>query len=116
IRHVDAKVRAEARAVFAAHAKAATRGDPTEENAWLGARDNASPPERGAFGAWLWTIGARREAYEQLAAWHAATRPPRDEALQGAYLRALAWWSPLWLGDVPPPPAEDLVGPERCWF
>jgi tetratricopeptide (TPR) repeat protein len=65
---------------------------------------------------WAWTVGARREAYEQLAAWHAATKPPRDERLQAAYLRALAWWAPIWLGEVKPPPAEDLVGPERCWF
>src|SRR5690606_27717784 len=71
---------------------------------------------RGAFGMWLWTVGARREAYDQLAAWHAATPPPRDEALQEAYLRAHAWWSPVWLGEVKPPPPEELVGPGRCWF
>lgn len=115
IRHVDAKERAEARAVFAAHAKPA-KGDPTDESSWLGARTTASAVERGAFGAWLWSIGAKRESYEQLAAWRAATAPPRDAALQSAYLRALAWWSPVWLGEVPPPPADDLVGPERCHF
>ena len=49
-----------------------------------GAREGATAEQRGAFGAWLWTIGARREAYEQLAAWHGATSPPRDEALQAA--------------------------------
>ncbi len=90
--------------------------DATDEQSWLGARPTASPLERGTFGIWLWSIGAKRESYEQLASWHAATAPPRDPALQAAYLRAIAWWSPLWLGEVPPPPAEDLVGPERCWF
>lgn len=94
LRHVDAEVRAHGRSRLPADRR----------------------DDRGQLGAWLWTIGARREAYEQLAAWHAATKPPRDEALQGAYLRALAWWSPTWLGEVPPPPSEDLVGPERCWF
>lgn len=115
IRHVDAKERAAARAVFAAHAKPA-KGDPTDESSWLGARATASPAERGAFGAWLWSIGAKRESYEQLAVWHAATAAPRDAALQSAYLRALAWWSPVWLGEVAPPPVDDLVGPERCHF
>jgi len=106
LRHVDAKLRAKGRATLAA------ANDPR----WAGARPDAPAAAHGAFGAWLWTMDARRESYEQLAAWHAATRPPRDETLQAAYLRALAWWSPLWLGEVPPPPAEDLVGPERCWF
>jgi tetratricopeptide (TPR) repeat protein len=114
LRQVDEKLRARGRAALAVHAERAKPG--TDEAAWAGARATATPVQHGAFGAWLWTIGARREAYEQLAAWHDATRPPRDEALQSAYLRALAWWSPLWLGEVPPPPAEDLVGPERCWF
>jgi hypothetical protein len=83
---------------------------------WRGARTDATPAERGVFGAWAWSVGARREAYDNLAAWHAATRPPRDPQLQAAYLRALAWWSPVWLGEAPLPSAEDLVGPERCWF
>lgn len=91
-------------------------GPAADAAAWRGARADATPAERGAFGAWAWSVGARREAYEQLAAWHAATRPPRDPQLQGAYLRALAWWSPVWLGEAPLPPAEDLVGPGRCWF
>lgn len=91
--------------------------DATDEQSWLGARPTASPIERGTFGIWLWSIGAKREAYEQLAAWRAAMpRGPRDPALQAAYLRAVAWWSPMWLGEVAPPPADDLVGPERCWF
>ncbi len=116
VRHVDAKLRARGRAMFAANAKPIGTGDPTEENAWLGARDEATAAERGAFGVWLWSNGARREAYDQLKAWHSATPAPRDESLQAAYLRAYAWWVPLWLGEVPPPPAEDLVGPERCRF
>lgn len=100
--HVDGEVRAEGRAMIAA--------------VQPGAKPSASPAERGAFGVWLWQLGARREAYEQLVAWHDATPPPRDEALQGAYLRALAWWSPVWLDGVKQPPVEELVGPERCWF
>ncbi len=116
VRHVDAKLRAQGRALFAQLAKPAVGSDPTEESSWLGAREGATPAEHGAFGVWLWTIGARREAYEQLATWHHATRAPRDETLQSAYLRAFAWWTPLWLGELPPPPAEDLVGPERCRF
>jgi tetratricopeptide (TPR) repeat protein len=118
VRHVDGTLRAKGRALFAQLAKPAAgpAAEATEESSWLGARDGATPAERGVFGAWLWTIGARREAYEQLTAWHRATRAPRDEALQSAYLRAFAWWTPLWLGELPPPPPEDLVGPERCRF
>ena len=111
LRQVDKGLRARGRRALAPYAK-----PNTDEAAWSGARDAASPAEHAAFGVWLWSINARREAYEQLARWHDATKPPRDEALQGAYLRAVAWWSPIWLGEVPPPPADDLVGPERCWF
>lgn len=111
LRHVDAKVRARGRGHLAA-----LIATPHSQPAWRGARADATPPDHAAFGDWLWQEGAYRESYEQLDAWHRATRPPRDEVLQTAYLRALAWWSPVWLGDVPPPPAEDLVGPGRCWF
>jgi len=90
--------------------------DATDEQTWLGALPEATPTQRGTFGIWLWSVGAKREAYEQLLGWHTATRPPRDPAFQAAYLRAVAWWSPIWLGEIPPPPAEDLVGSERCWF
>lgn len=93
LRHVDAGERARGRALVRE----------------LG----AAPTEPGALGDWLWTIGARRESYEQLAAWHATTHAPRDERLQAAYLRALAWWSPI---DAPSPPADELVGAGRCWF
>jgi hypothetical protein len=125
VRHVDHRERARGRATLARHASArasATAGSATsagartEEAAWRGAHAAASPEERGRFGQWLWEIGARREAYEQLARWHAGTAAPRDEQLQSAYLRAYAWWIPLWLGERPAPPASELVGPERCWF
>jgi len=121
VRHVDDKVRAQGRTIFASLAKpSASKGEGAEEASWLGALPAATPSERGAFGAWLWTINARREAWEHLKAWHDATpRSPsavRDEALQAAYLRAYAWWVPLWLGEAPPPPANDLVGAERCQF
>ena len=108
LRHVDAAERAKGRAALAELAGGAL-ADPS----WAGARAKATPAEHGAFGAWLWTVGARREAYEQLAAWHAGARPPRELALQSAYLRALAWWTPY---DAPPPPRDELVGPERCRF
>jgi len=114
LRQVDDNLRTRGRTLLASLAHDAKPG--TDEAAWTGARAEASTAEHGAFGAWLWTVGAKREAYEQLARWHEATKPPRDEAFQAAYLRAIAWWSPFWLGEVPPPPAEDLVGPERCGF
>ncbi|HSS03242.1 MAG TPA: hypothetical protein VLM79_39535, partial [Kofleriaceae bacterium] len=82
-------------------------------DAWAGARVGASPERRGRFGAWLWQDGARAAAWEELEAWHAATRPPRDPALQTAYLVAARWWIPL---DRPAPPREDLVGPAHCAF
>lgn len=48
-------------------------------------------PAPGPFGAWLWSIGARREAYEQLAVWHKT--PAVDPALEKVYELAQAWWS-----------------------
>ena len=119
VRHVDAKVRARGRAIFAAHADPDgddSGGDPPEENAWRGARSEATPEEHGAFGVWLWANGARREAYDHLQAWHAVTPAPRGVTLQAAYLRAYAWWVPMWLGERPLPPADDLVGAGRCRF
>jgi hypothetical protein len=107
LKHTDAKERAKGRAAIANAALTPSAA---------GAREQAAPAERGAYGAWAWSVGARREAYDALAGWRVATKPPRDENLQGAYLRALAWWSPVWLGEVPLPPKEELVGPERCWF
>lgn len=81
--------------------------------AWVGARGDATPEQRGRFGAWLWERGARRAAWDALSAWHGATRPPRDPALQTAYLLAARWWTPF---DRPGPPPEDLVGAARCAF
>ena len=106
LRHSDAEVRSEGRGTLAA---LSARGDP----AWLGARPGASPAQRGQFGAWLWQRGARRAAWDELSAWHAAEPPPRDPALQAAYLVAARWWIPL---DLRPPPAGELVGAERCAF
>ncbi|HEY5927121.1 MAG TPA: hypothetical protein VIV11_35780, partial [Kofleriaceae bacterium] len=117
LRHTDAKERAKGRATLAGFAKPPRAGSElSDEESWTGAKPDAAPTARAAYGVWAWSVGARREAYDQLAAWHAATKVPRDEKLQGAYLRAVAWWSPVWLGEVKPPHAEDLVGPERCWF
>ena len=108
LRHVDGGVRDDGRAELAALA--------SREPIWRGAAPDASPAQHAAFGAWLWAHGARREAYEQLAAWHDTTRPPRDAAPQAAYLRAVAWWRPSWLGERAPPDASEQVGPERCRF
>jgi Tfp pilus assembly protein PilF len=82
-------------------------------DAWLGAQAGASPEQRGRFGVWLWQRGARRAAWDELSAWHAATSPPREPALQDAYLIAARWWIPL---DRPGPPPGELVGPARCAF
>jgi tetratricopeptide (TPR) repeat protein len=82
LRHVDAGVRAQGRAHLA--------------------RVEKLPPP-GPFGMWLWSIGARREAYEQLFAWH-QTAVDSDPALSRAFELASAWWTsapgPV---DVPPP-------------
>jgi hypothetical protein len=109
LRHVDAGERAKGRASLAELA-----GKWGFDPSWAGAKPAASPAEHGAFGAFLWRVGARREAYEQLAAWHAATKPPRDALLQQTYLRALGWWSPL--VALHPPDGAELVGAERCRF
>lgn len=91
LRHVDAGVRAAARAaLFPA---------------------SATPAARGERGAWAWSVGARRAAWEDLDAWHAATAAPRAPALQAAWLAARAWWLP---DDAPSPAADDLVGAFRC--
>jgi tetratricopeptide (TPR) repeat protein len=105
LRHSAAEVRDGGRRTLAA--LAGSGGD------WVGARTGASPEQRGRFGAWLWNQGARRAAWEELSAWHAATHPSREPALQNTYLAAARWWTPL---DRPGPPAEDLVGPGRCAF
>ena len=81
--------------------------------AWVGAQAGAAPDQRARFGVWLWEQGARRAAWDELSAWHAATRAPRDPELQDAYLTAARWWTPF---DLPGPPAGELVGPARCAF
>jgi len=92
LRHVDAKERADGLALLR------TLGPPR-------------PP--GELGVWLWSVGAKRAAWEELAAWHDATPAPRAERLQSAYLAARAWWTPV---DGAPPAATELVGPERCRY
>lgn len=82
LRHVDGPERAKGRATLAAMA------NPL----WAGAKASASPDDHAAFGVWSWTIGAKREAYEQLAVWHEHATANADFA--AAYRRALEWWSP----------------------
>jgi hypothetical protein len=109
LRHVDAKERAAGHRLLRE-----LIGTPAAEPAWTPWATEPRPgPRRGAYGAWLWSIGARRAAWEELDAWHGITAAPRDPVLQAAYLVARAWWFPH---DAPPPPPEDLVGPERCRF
>lgn len=79
--------------------------------AWRGARAAATPAERGQLGAWLWAHGARRAAWDALSAWRVASPPPRDRALDDAFLVAARWWTPL---DLPGP--GELTGPLRCAF
>jgi tetratricopeptide (TPR) repeat protein len=99
LRHSDREVRDSGRRVLAAEAatagSAGTSDDGTEASLWLGARPGASAEQRGRFGAWLWRAGARRAAWDELAAWHAAAPPPHDRALEAAYGVAARWWIPL---------------------
>ena len=105
LRHSDAEVRAAGRRVLAA--------DAGEDDARLGARPGASPEQRGRFGVWLWRQGARRAAWDELAAWHALAAPPRDGDLEEVYLVAARWWMPL---DRPGVPEGELTGAMRCAF
>lgn len=107
LRHVDAKERARGQATLATLA-----GTPIADPSWLGAKADPVPRDRGEFGVWLWEHGAKRAAYEALRSWHETTGA-KTGPLQDAYLRALAWWTPI---DLPPPPSADLIGPERCRF
>ncbi|HEY0194461.1 MAG TPA: hypothetical protein VGC42_25285 [Kofleriaceae bacterium] len=83
-----------------------------ERAAWQGALPGAGPAARGRFGAWLWDQGARRAAWDELAAWRARRVPPGDPALEDAYARAARWWTPL----DQPAPGGPLVGAARCAF
>jgi hypothetical protein len=116
LRHVDAELRAHGQATLAELAT-----DP----AWAGAKPHASPADHGAFGAWLWARGAKREAYDQLVMWNDATRDARDPQIDAAYRDALAWWSPTAAVAVltrpapPGPPSSagplagvDFTGPD----
>ncbi len=107
LRHVDAAVRARGKRRFAA-----TTDQAVPDLVVRGASDRATPAQRGAFGVWLWSAGARRAAWEELDAWHASKLA--DPELTTAYLDARAWWQPIWSGEAPVPDAADLVGPERC--
>jgi hypothetical protein len=109
LRHVDARERTAGHRLLRE-----LSGTAAAEPAWAKWTAATLPaPRRGAYGAWLWAAGARRAAWEELDAWHAQTSPPRDPALQGAYLVARAWWMP---DAAPRPGPDDLVGPERCRF
>jgi tetratricopeptide (TPR) repeat protein len=86
LRHVDGRERAKGLVTLRALGKASS--------------------DQGELGVYLWSVGAKRAAYEALVA-----STSRDERIVRARLIARAWWTPL---DGPPPPASDLVGPERC--
>lgn len=107
LRHVDAKERA-----AGMRALASLAASPIADRSWVGAKDAPVPRDRGELGVWLWQRGAKRAALEALRAWEAATGA-KGGPLHDAYLRALAWWTPI---DLPPPPGTDLTGPERCRF
>lgn len=102
LRHSDAEVREGGRRMLAEQAAS---------DDWLGARPGTQAEQRGRFGAWLWRQGARRAAWDELAVWHAAAGPPRDRALEDAYLAAARWWTPF---DRPGPPVGDAGGAMRC--
>ena len=110
LRHVDGRTRAAGQRTLAE-----LRGQPFADASWVGALADATPRDRGLFGVWLWRMGAKRAAYEALAAWRATTaeRDVATSPLHAAYLRALAWWTPI---EGALPPVAELVGPARCWF
>ncbi len=103
LRHIDAGVRAKGREILAPLS--------AHEPAWLGAKHDATPEQHGRFGVWLWTLGARREAYEQLEQWHAHGADDRD--LAHAYADARAWWTTQLPTDTPPAPRPPDVAPAK---
>jgi hypothetical protein len=125
LRHADAAEREAGHREL--RALAGTAGEAPGLGAGVrGLSGSAQAAARGAYGAWLWARGARRAAWDELAAWRAAApaagpatgAPPPSPiapaaALHATYLEARAWWSPP---DGPPPPAAELIGPARCWF
>lgn len=138
LRHVDDEQRAKGRTTLASlygaqrglgdsRSHAANRSTMESsmrgESSWRGARSDAAPVDRAAFGVWAWQHGARREAYDQLTAWHAATTSPRDERYEASYRRAVRWWSlestalspdaraAVAAGDASAPEAADVDAP-----
>jgi tetratricopeptide (TPR) repeat protein len=109
LRHVDAGERAAGKRILSELA----RGKGADRS-WRGAAATASAAERAKLGEWLWNVGARRAAWDELAAWHDAT-PARDRnpGLQSSYLVARSWWVPV---DAAPPPPAELVGAVRCRY
>ncbi len=103
VRHVDVGVRERGQRTLAF----------VDRPEWRGARPNATLAERAAYGAWLWTIGAKRGAWGELSAWHDATPAPRDPQLEAAYFSVRTWWTPI---DAPAPDAAMLAGPDRCRY
>jgi tetratricopeptide (TPR) repeat protein len=104
LRHSDATRRANGRAILAQLATLAEA-----DGAWRGAMASATPDEHGRFGAWLWGIGARREAYEQLSLWKRTSA--QAGPIENAYDVAHAWWTggPIGMSSPPPaPPASDV--------
>jgi tetratricopeptide (TPR) repeat protein len=101
LRHSDAETRARGREALAELATSAPAAAPDAADvraaapAWRGAAASARADERGRFGAWLWTVGARRAAWDELSTWHAAAGAAPDPALQQAYVVALRWWTPV---------------------
>jgi hypothetical protein len=112
LRHVDLHEREAGRRELAD--RDLTRDRAVVDPEVVGARDRATPGDRGSYGAWLWARGARRAAYEELAAWVEATpADARDPALSEAYLRAVTWWTPV-DGPAVPPAVVAAGGAARC--
>ncbi|HEY5938427.1 MAG TPA: hypothetical protein VIU61_27440 [Kofleriaceae bacterium] len=109
LRHVDGAERAAGKRLLGELARG-----PAADPSWRGAVTGAKPSERGKLGEWLWNIGARRAAWDELAAWHESTQPrDRTAALQSSYLVARSWWAPI---DAVAPDRIDLVGADRCRY
>jgi len=113
LRHVDLHEREAGRRELAE--RDLTRDRAVVDPEVAGARDRATPDARGAYGAWLWSHGARRAGYDELATWREDVPAPHDPALAEAYLRALAWWTP-WDGPPLPDDAVAEGGAARCRY
>ena len=101
LRHVDMEVRGQGRALLV------TLPDP--EGTWRAAGPGATPDEHGRFGRWLWQVGARREAYDQLDLWHRAAPAVTSGAIRDAFVAANAWWTGS--GPVAETPAVAPAAP-----